>query len=234
MNCLVIYLCRKPDIQRINITSDYLINSGIDTISIVDHKSDHNILEKENFTDLTCLYKNSKPLRVTSWEKCFYHIDINNLTSQYDYFYLIEDDVYSKEPDAILSLINYFNLFDANLISKGILPKHDSMEWNWWSRNEDQYENVFKDPHKSFNPICRLSSKLIEIILAFKQTYNRFYFHEILFASLCVDNNLSYHDYTYYPEISNYIGKIHYRPKIDIQEITDSKIYHPVKYFFCG
>lgn len=202
-------------LNTINIKSSLVIDDEI---------SNSPIIEK-GFIGLNRLPDNKPAI---SWEKAFYNIVINNYIDKYDYFYFIEDDVYSKDTNTILELIEYFNTFNSDFTSKAILPKEDIIEWPWWEREKD-HNQIFKYAHRSFNPFCKISTKLLSVILDFKKQYGKFYFHEILFASLCVNYGLSYHDYSYYPNISNYMGIFRYRPEIDINSIHDTKIYHPVK-----
>ena len=44
---------------------------------------------------------------------------------------------------------------------------------------------------RTFNPLCRLSNRLVQKILDFQEQHNTFVFHEILFPSLAIKNNYS-------------------------------------------
>jgi len=232
MNTLVSILCRKKSNYVVDLDKK-LKYHNIDSVLIIDNESDSDIVRKKNFIRLNWMFdKNSQShfTQITAWEKSFYNIYINDYINKYNYFYFLEEDVYTKNLPTIINLINYFNTFDADLISTKILPKDANAEWPWWSEDY-RYIELFNDPHRSFNPLCRLSSKLISLIFDFRNHYKEFYFHEMLFSSICVQNNLSYHDYDDYPEIDEYIGTFHYRPEIDQNKIKDKKIYHPVKHF---
>lgn len=224
MNTLVSILCRKRN-EYVTSLENTLNTNSVNSCLIIDNEINDNILREKNFVGLNRL---SDDELITSWEKSFYNIQINNHINKYDYFYFIEDDVYTKDTNTILELIEYFNTFNSDFTSKAILPKEDIMEWPWWNREKD-HNHIFNHPHRSFNPLCKISNKLLSIILNFKNEYGKFYFHEILFASLCINYNLKYHDYNYYPDISKYIGQFYYRPEIDIKTINDKKVYHPVK-----
>jgi len=231
MNIFVSILCQNKSTYTISINKR-LKESGIDSSLIVDSEINNDLLRNINFTGFNRLpdeVTNSHYTKITAWEKSFYNIHINNLIDKYDYFYFIEEDVYTKDTNTIFDIISYFNTFNADLISKLILFKEEQPEWPWWNIDHS-YEKLFNDPHRSFNPLCRLSKKLVSLIFEFQKHNNTFYFHEILFSSLCVDHHMIYHDYSYYPKINDYIGNIQYRPNILVKDILDSKIYHPVKH----
>jgi hypothetical protein len=166
--------------------------------------------------------------KITAWEKSFYYINENKLTNIYNNIYFIEDDVYSKNFDTYINLIKYWNTFSNDFISAEIKSKKEDSGWFWWSE-DTKYEEYFANPYRAFNPLCRLSRRLIELILNFRKQNNGFYFHEILFSSLVVKNKLNYMDYNLDMGSKKYIGKIHFRPRILPGLITDNKLYHPVK-----
>jgi hypothetical protein len=163
----------------------------------------------------------------SAWDKSFYTIIEDGLLKKYDYFYFIEDDVYSKNYSSLVSFIlDAESNHTVDLITKKIKPQSDHPKWRYWK--EDYIKNL-SNPHQSFNPLCRLSNRLINKILDYKNTHNKFNFHEILFASLCLENNLSYVNYIDDPILKKYIGKFSYAPILTMENINDDLIYHPVK-----
>lgn len=229
-NTLCLLLCRNQS-KYISVLEQTFKKTNIDTLIIDDSVIDNSLPETDNFTNLGRLRSNNQTLNIISWDKSFYIISAYNLVNQYDYFFFIEDDVYTKKPDTIVNFIEHFACLDYDLLSRGILSIENDPEWPGWSFKDDhEYRKLFKNIYRSYNPFCRLSNKLISTILEFKNNYNKFYFHEILFASLCVDNGLKYYDYKNDKECGDkYIGVFTYRPVISKQDIHDNKIYHPVK-----
>ena len=205
------------------IESIYNFNSSIEVKIISDSSIDDKILLDSGFTGLTMMVK--KP---SAWDKAFYLIDQNQLYNEYDFFYIMEDDVYCSNITKIFDIINILTQNKIDFISRQILTKSNSLSWYWWNKPEIQNEIPFEEPVKSFNPFCRLSSILIKQILDFRIINNKFFFHEILFASIAQKNNLSI--LTIENSIVNdYFGKFIYRPILEKSSITDDKIYHPVK-----
>jgi hypothetical protein len=163
----------------------------------------------------------------SAWDKSFYTIVQDDLLKNYDYFYFIEDDVYSKNYETIISFImDAQSTFTVDFISKKIRPKSHHPQWKYW---KEDYINEFTNPSQSFNPFCRLSSRLINKILDYKNIHNQFNFHEILFASLCLEYDLSYINYIENDILNRHIGSFRYRPIMVESDIRDSLIYHPVK-----
>lgn len=180
-------------------------------------------IKTEGFYNLTRSPYIKKP---SAWDKAFYYIAKNNLLDSYSHFFFIEDDVYSKKYDSIVKFIVESKNYNVDFITKQIRSNNHYSGWRYW---KEDYVKLLKSPHQSFNPICCLSSKLVKLILNYKDEHNSFNFHEILFASLCKEHNLTYIEYINVQSLSKHIGKIAYRPINTIEEILDEKIYHPVK-----
>lgn len=180
-------------------------------------------LKDKGFINLTNGAHIKKP---SAWDKAFYHIIENNLTSQYDYFFFIEDDVYSKDYTSLISFIKTCDTIDSDFISKKIRPQTHYPSWPKW---KDAYVTNLKNPRQSFNPLCRLSKNLIHYIVEYKNTNQTFNFHEIIFASLCVENNLTYTSYIENTDLKQYIGQMVFKPIFTHDTIKNDLIHHPVK-----
>lgn len=161
-----------------------------------------------------------------AWDKAFYFIQDANLLQKYSYFYFIEDDVYSKEYKAVVDFIKESFAYEVDFITKEIRPQSHHPTWRYW---KEEYVKQFANPSQSFNPLCRLSSILVQKILQYKNIEHSFNFHEITFASLCIDNNLSYVDYIKDTKLNKYIGTFLYHPVMIDSDILNDKIHHPVK-----
>lgn len=221
---LVLILCNNYS-ENIKQFEKLLTTNNIQYKIICDsctHDQDKILLDN-GFYNLTRSPYIKKP---SAWDKSFYTIYKDSLTDNYDYFFFIEDDIYSvnytKLVNFIIETINY----STDFITKCIRPKDHNPEWRHW---KEDYVDKLKIPSQSFNPICRLSSKLIKNILSYRKNNNRFNFHEILFASLCLENNLTYTNYIEDSVLKIYFGNIVYLPILTIQDLTNDLIYHPVK-----
>jgi hypothetical protein len=224
-NYTIFILC-KDFSNRTNEYAKILSQKNISHYIICDLCSieDDEQLLSDGFSNLTRSPYIKKP---SAWDKSFYKIVQSNLLEQYDYFYFIEDDVYSKNYEALISFVDEAqSIFTVDFITKKIRPKSHNSQWKHW---QEDYVNEFSNPHQSFNPLCRLSKVLIEKILHYREQHKLFNFHEILFASLCLEHNLSYINYIESSILNKYIGNFRYNPILLESDITDHLIYHPVK-----
>lgn len=201
-------------------------NLSIDNKIIVDSEIYPKDLEDTNFFGLTQKVNNK-----TAWDKSFYYIHKHNLLLNYDFFYFLEDDVYCrniKRFDLVFDILD--NKYYYDLITHEINSKVNEPSWYWW--NTLDLENLSKryvSLFKSFNPFCRISSKLLEKIFEYQAANNKFNFHEILFPTLAYNNNLSMINIDKIKDVNNFFGIFTYRPIISMSNIKDDKIYHPVK-----
>lgn len=183
-----------------------------------------NKLSKLGFVNLTRCDYIKKP---SAWDKAFYAISDEKLIDIYDYFFFIEEDVYSHTYNSLIKFIYECSSgFAVDLITKRIKPQSHYASWKYW---KEKYVLDLKYPSQSFNPLCRLSKNLIQIILDYRMKHNTFQFHEILIPSLCLENELSHIDYLSDNILKKYIGRIEYNPILLKTDIENNLIYHPVK-----
>jgi len=225
-NFIVFILCKNIS-DRIETFSQILRLNHIEYSIICDDcsiKDDLSLLN-QGFYNLTRSPYIKKP---SAWDKSFYSIDKYAWLEKYQYFYFIEEDVYSKDYHTIVSFILYAQkLVNIDFLSQKIKPKSHHPTWKHW---KEDYISHLKSPHQSFNPLCRLSSKLIKQVLEYKLIHNQFNFHEILFPSLCIEHNMTHLNYMEDEKLQKYVGYIRYNPIILENDISDNLIYHPVKY----
>lgn len=218
---LISLLCRK----KTNYYNDLknTLNIFYDTIIIEDNNKDFEDCVKKNFINLVTIKEDP-----SAWELAFFNIFNNKLYDKYDYFYFIEDDVYSKNIETFKIFIKKLENIEHDLVSSYITKKSEMINWYYWEKQNTSMFNE-EDLFFSFNPICRISKNLIGEILKFQSNNNQFIFHEILFSSICKKNKLNMMSLTDDPEIKSLIGNIIYRPIINKNSILDNRIYHPVK-----
>lgn len=205
--------------------NDFFNANGIDSILIQDNNDPpRSFLKDKGYSNMTKICD-----RPCSWEKSLYFICSNALYEKYDYFYFIEDDVYTKNLNIFIDLINLWSNIDNDLIARSIKNMEEEPDWFWWKDTTKDREN-FKNTIKSFNPICRLSKKLIFKIYQYKEYYSSLVFHEILFASIVKDFDMTYLDYDD-SEYGKHIEVMVASPEINYENITTDNIYHPYKQY---
>lgn len=211
----------KTHNDQINTLSSCFVNKQV----VYDTDYNDTLIKTLGFFGLTKMIKSP-----CSWDKSFYFLHQNNhILDNFDYFFFIEDDVYSKNPQFLYNFCESLSIYNQDLITNEVCFKKDCPNWHWWSRDNDYYQ--FKYHIKSYNPLCRLSKNIVKKILEFRTANNRFIFHELLFSCIAVENEMTILDINTIPE-KKYIGKFHWRPKLSHSTITDEKIYHPVKPIF--
>jgi len=223
--CLVLILCKDRSKKIISLENS-ISSNHTDFLTVCDSLTlnlDKKLLDA-GFYNLTRSPYIKKP---SAWDKAFYTISYNELYNKYNYFFFIEDDVYSKNYECLNEFIHEcINNFHEDFITKQVRPQSHHPNWKYWKEN---YISDLKHPSQSFNPLCRISNKLIKLILNYQRLHKKFEFHEILIASLCLENNLSYINYIENDNLKKYIGRFRYNPILLVEEITDNLIYHPVK-----
>ena len=219
---LILILCRKQT-EYTNKLNSFFRKNHVDSVLIKDNNDPpQSFLRDEGYHNMTKILD-----RPSAWEKSLYFIFVNNLYRKYDYFYFIEDDVYTKDFNTFLSLISLWNTIDHDLIARSIKIQTEEPDWFWWKDTVTDSEN-FKYPIKSFNPICRLSSRLIIKIHQYKDYYNTLVFHEILFPSVVKNFNMKYLDYDN-TEYGRHIEIMVADREVDYEDIITNNIYHPYK-----
>jgi hypothetical protein len=224
MNTLIVILCQNRS-HYIESFIDKLQENNFSHMVICDSCSidlDKDLVDN-GFINLTRADHIKKP---SAWDKAFYQIYHQQLLSSYEYFFFIEDDVYSTNYNALINFIKECNNHNSDLITKSIRTQNHFPSWRRW---QEQYISELLTPRQSFNPICRLSKNLVEKILQYRDTINKFNFHEIIFASLCIQYNLTYLEYIKDIKLKKYIGSMAFEPIFTFDSIPNDLINHPVK-----
>lgn len=147
---------------------------------------DSKLMKEKGFTNM------HSNIEVTSWDKVFYYIQINELLKKYEYIWIIEDDCFINKK-LFDSFIEKYNDNNEDLILFGWYKNKNIDKWPHWKKNINKNKKFFKDTNlrASINQICRMSSKLIEETLKLREKHNTFCFHELQFASIVQEQNLS-------------------------------------------
>lgn len=192
--------------------------------------SDSNIEGCKFYNDKLCTDNKIRNLtlslrkKITAWDRCFYFLKTQKIN--YDFVWIIEDDVYIKNPDFLYKLIKKYKNKHYHLLTNHIISHEKFRNWpNWYVLAKHE----FKSKYFSFNCFCRLSKNLVDLSCKYmEKNYDKniSFFHEILFINICIKNNLKYSSF----EEKKDSLLIRWRPFINKQEIEKNyKIYHPVK-----
>jgi hypothetical protein len=150
----------------------------------------------------------------TAWEKLFYHLDNAN----YDDVLIIEDDVAFNK----FNFGKFVDFLQNNKMDLGTTSiRHKSRNKSWWFWGHSIYGE-----YCSFNPLCFLSKRMVDAVLEFRRKHKVFNFHEVLFPSLCLDNNFIPINFKRESQLKKMFDNFRYRPIITKQL---SGFCHPVK-----
>ncbi len=158
---------------------------------------------------------------LTAWSRAFYHLQQTLKDNESIWF--VEEDV-AGHPDAFRALVNLCHRDAPDLAAIQFRAPDRNPEWYWWGHMPDP--DWFARPRSSFNPLCRLSSRLVREVLAVRAGRRRFTFHEILFASVAYRQGMQILDWETSSEFSSLLGIFRYRPKVSWPLLG---ISHPVK-----
>ena len=220
---VVLILCKKVS-EYSGRLSSYLQERGISAVLICDYHQGYEAEDKEmlaaGYVHLTLGPHIKKP---SAWDKAFYYI--KDKLSFYDYVYFIEDDVYCSKLETFHQLITHDEKTACDLLTHHMCFKERSLSWPHWHVADSL---GIKNKIYSFNPLCRLSARLIKKVLEERDLRSRFIFQEILFAPLAVDNNYEVKQYCS-KDTSSMFGRFGAVLKFTEDEINSGRIIHPIK-----
>jgi predicted O-methyltransferase YrrM len=139
-----------------------------------------------------------------------------------EHVWFIEDDV-AFSPDGFRQFLRVAEGMEADLLATDIFERHEQPDWHfWWD-----VESWFEQPRGAFQPLCRLSTRLLRKIFEFREKHGHYLFHELLFPSLVVREGMSMLDMRKHAFLGRFIGAYQFRPII---ESYHPGICHPVKH----
>lgn len=154
---------------------------------------------------------------LTAWSRAFYHLARQPGDEA---VWFVEDDV-AGPPEAFRELVSRTLRRNPDLATRWVWSQQQAPDWHWWHLNPG-----FDPAWKSFNPICRLSPRLLAEVQAWRASAQRFCFHEILFASLACRHRLVCVDWSKSPGYEACFGRFNWRPEISEPQ---AGVCHPVK-----
>lgn len=156
---------------------------------------------------------------ITAWSRAFVHLDRTLKSDEAVWF--VEDDV-AADARSIAELVRKTAARGADLSAIDLRSRAEDEHWPWWG----YAENYFPEPRRAFQPLCRLSGKLVRRILDFRAHFGRFTFHEVLFASLAHESRMIGLDWKSSPEFRDLVASFRHYPVVSHPVIG---VCHPVK-----
>ena len=156
---------------------------------------------------------------LTAWSRAMYHLSLTLRSDEAVWF--VEDDV-AGNFSFFETLVGKTAATCADLAAIDIRSRVADPHWHCWNLAEPWFET----PVRAFEPLCRISARLIGSALEFRRVNGRFAFHEVLFASLAANHGMKVLDWFLEPGFRRLFGTYQFRPAVDS---VAPGISHPVK-----
>lgn len=157
--------------------------------------------------------------KITAWSRAMVHLARTLEPDEAVWF--VEDDV-AGDAGSFAELVRQTIFRSVDLAAIDLRTRQEDGHWPWWG----YADNFFEEPMRGFQPLCRLSARLVRTALDFREKHGRFTFHEVLFPSLARQNGMTWLDWTRKPDFQRMFGTFRYRP--EVSQIAQG-ISHPVK-----
>ena len=155
--------------------------------------------------------------RITAWSRAMVHLA--RTLEEDEAVWFVEDDV-AGDAASFAELVRATCEVDADLAAWHVRTRAEDPGWYFWSRAE----GFFQEPCRAFQPLCRVSGRLLREVLDFRERHGRFIFHEVLFASLAREKGMRLWDWS--AECGERFAVFRDRP--DTRPV-ERGISHPVK-----
>lgn len=156
---------------------------------------------------------------ITAWSRALAHLA--NTLQPDEGVWFVEDDV-AGDTMSFAELVAKTVALRVDLAAMDIRSKREDAGWYFWNNAE----GFFDEPSKAFQPLCRVSGRLLREILNFQEKHGFFIFHEILFASLNRQLGGRYLSWNDDRNFEHLFPEFRYRPEV---EVLRRGICHPVK-----
>jgi predicted O-methyltransferase YrrM len=156
---------------------------------------------------------------ITAWSRAFAYLE--RTLGDEESVWFVEDDV-AGSAGSFADFVARSAAREADLCAVEIRTKGDDPNWPWWGYGD----GYFNEPCRGFQPLCRLSGRLIREVLSFRRKHGSFTFHEVLFSSLAHLHGMSWLDWSRDDEFKGSIAEFRYRPEVEWVVVG---ISHPVK-----
>jgi len=222
--CVITYKPQENHLDFLNTLNSY------DVYVIIDDNDNTYIEMKIKFPNLTIVQIDNNKCRekgyintntivlkkdISGWDKALYYFTY--IKNNYEYVWLLEDDVFFYNEDTLLAIDNKYTQQD--ILCNSSFEEAKLNEWLW------RFINIrFPSPYYcGMMCSCRFSKRMFNCIKEYAEPNKTLFFLEALFPSIAVYNKLNY--------LSNpeeFITITH-RDILDINTFNKYNLYHPVK-----
>lgn len=192
----------------------------VDRLSLESGGGDHVYLSDDIAGSFGGMMSNSSPFPwVTAWSRALCHLSRTLRDDEAVWF--VEDDV-AGDAASFCALVRETVALDADLVSVDVRVREEDAHWPFWR----YAEGLFSSPARSFQPLCRLSGRLLRAVLAFREKHGRCTFHEVMFPSVARESGMSWKSWCREAAFKNLLGDFRFRPSV---AGVFHGVSHPVK-----
>ena len=153
----------------------------------------------------------------TAWEKAVYYFSYEN--NNYDFVWLLEDDVFIPGENSILNIDKQF--INHDLLSNKCETNSAGKKDYWY--NWQFIKMTYSLPHyRGMMCAIRMSKKMLNSIANYAKKNKTLFFLEAMFPTIAMKNNLQL-------GFPKELETIHFRHDFKKKDINKASLYHPVK-----
>ena len=156
---------------------------------------------------------------VTAWSRALCHVSRTLADDEAVWF--VEDDVAGDKASFAL-LARGTAALGVDLVSIEVRTIEEDPPWPLWH----YADGFFSSAVRSFQPMCRLSGRLIRAVLACCEKHGRCTFHEVMFPSVAREHGMSWRSWSQEPGLRDLVSEFRYRP--EVRRVLHG-VSHPVK-----
>jgi hypothetical protein len=156
---------------------------------------------------------------VTAWSRALCHL--SRTLGDEEAVWFVEDDV-AGDKASFAMLARGTAALAVDLVSIEVRTIEEDHHWPLWH----YADGFFSSAVRSFQPMCRLSGRLIRAVLACREKHGRCTFHEVMFPSVAREHGMSWRSWCQEPGLRDLVASFRYRP--EVRNVFHG-VSHPVK-----
>ncbi len=157
------------------------------------------------------------PNKVLSWDKALFYFCI--VKKNYKNVWFIEDDVFFLKEEVLMNIDSKYKESDLLTNENDVNNNGNLKGWDNWYTALGKIRLPWV---KSMVCACRVSNKLLNLIMEYAKKHNILFYHEVMFNTLAYQNNLKI-------DTPSELSTIHFRTEWNTNNLNLNNLYHPIK-----
>ncbi len=156
---------------------------------------------------------------VTAWSRALCHL--SRTFEEDEAIWFVEDDV-AGDAGSFAALVRETAEMGVDLAAMDVRTREADAHWPYWG----YADGFFSEAARAFQPMCRLSGRLVRAVLDCREQNGRCTFHEVMFPSVAREQGMSWLSWCREAALKRHFGEFHYRPAVTS---VGFGVSHPVK-----